>query len=73
LRGDIQKGLLMTVEKLAERIRAEFDEMPGMVLTVAQASRFFGIDDNTTHTVVARLVEAAYLRWTPRGTIARAA
>jgi hypothetical protein len=63
----------MTVEKLAERIRAEFDEMPGMVLTVAQASRFFGIDDNMTHTVVARLIEAAYLRWTPRGTIARAA
>jgi hypothetical protein len=63
----------MTVEKLAERIRAEFDEMPGMVLTVAQASRFFGIDDKTIRTVVGRLVDAAYLRWTPRGTIARAA
>ncbi len=64
---------MMTVEKLAERIRAEFDEMPGMVLTIPQASRFFGIDDKTTHTVVSRLVEASYLRWTQRGTIARAA
>ena len=34
----------MNVETLAERVRAEFDEMPGMTLTVPQASRLFGLD-----------------------------
>ena len=34
----------MNVERLVERIRAEFDEMPGMVLTMRQASKFFGVE-----------------------------
>ena len=33
----------MNVEKLAERVRAEFDEMPELVLTLQQASRLFGL------------------------------
>ena len=36
----------MTVENVAERIRAEFEEMPGLVLTMPQASRFFGLDQD---------------------------
>jgi hypothetical protein len=63
----------MNVEKLAERIRAEFDEMPGLVLTLTQASRFFGLDHEMTCSVMERLVGTAYLRWTSGGALARAA
>jgi hypothetical protein len=64
-------GLLMNVEKVAERIRAEFDEMPGLVLTMPQASRFFGLDQELTRSVIERLVGSAYLRKTRDGAVAR--
>jgi hypothetical protein len=63
----------MNVEKLAERIRAEFDEVPGLVLTLKQASRFFDLDHEMTCSVMERLVGTAYLRWTTGGALARAA
>src|SRR6478672_13613526 len=63
----------MNVEKLAERIRAEFDEMPGMVLTMRQASRFCGVDHEMMRSVIDELVASAYLRLTRGGEIARVA
>jgi len=63
----------MNVEELAERIRAEFDEMPGMVLTLRQASRFFGVDQEMMRSVTEQLVASSYLRLTRGGEIARAA
>ena len=62
----------MNVDHLADRIRAEFEEMPELILTVAQASRFFGIDQETTRSVMERLVAAAHLRVTRTGALARA-
>ena len=62
----------MNVEMIAERVRAEFDEMPELVLTLAQASRFFGLDQATTQSVVERLLSAAYLRLTRGGMLVRA-
>ena len=45
----------MNVEKLAERIRAEFDEMPGLVLTLQQVMGLdvtsWGSWDKTSKTV----------------------
>ncbi len=61
----------MNVENVAERIRAEFEEMPGLVLTMPQASRFFGLDQDMTRSVMERLVSVAYLRWTQGGAVAR--
>jgi hypothetical protein len=61
----------MNVENVVERIRAEFEEMPGLVLTMPQASRFFGLDQDVTRSVVERLVNSAYLQWTQGGAIAR--
>ena len=52
----------MNVENVVERIRAEFEEMPGLVLTMPQASRFFGLDQDVTRSVVERLV-----KWTRDG------
>ena len=34
----------MNVEHASERVRAEFEEMPGMTLTMPQASRLFGLE-----------------------------
>jgi hypothetical protein len=62
----------MNEEKLAERIRAEFDEMPGMVLTIPQAAKFFGVDQDLMRSVTERLVASAHLRLTHGGDLARA-
>ena len=63
----------MDVELVTKRIRAEFEEMPGMTLTMRQASLLFGIEGDVCKTVFERLVTISYLRWTPSGTITRAA
>jgi hypothetical protein len=62
---------IMKLPALVERIRGEFREMPGLQLTPAQASRFLGIEPAACRTVLEALVAAAFLRWTPVGTIAR--
>ena len=41
---------------VADRVRAEFEEMPGLALTVRQASRLFGLDQEVTRSVMERLV-----------------
>ena len=46
---------------ITERIRGEFREMPGLVLTVAQACRLWSVDLPTCMTVLAQLVEAGFL------------
>ena len=62
----------MNEDTVARRIRAEFEEMPGMALTMPQASRLFGLDEDVCRIVVERLVDSAYLRGTERGAIVRA-
>ena len=57
---------------LVGRIRAEFLEMPGLRLTVAQASRLWGLDEGVCRHVVDVLIGSSFLRWTAPGTIARA-
>ena len=59
----------MNVEELAERVRAEFDEMPELVLTMPQASKFFGIDQDLMRSVTERLVASEQLRLTRAGEI----
>ena len=61
----------MNVEVVVERVRAEFEEMPGMALTVPQASRLFGLEHDECQRVVDRLVTTAYLRRTQSGAFAR--
>ena len=63
----------MDHEAVAERIRAEFREMPGMALTIAQASRLFGLKDEECRAVVDRLVSATVLRRTKTGAVTLAA
>jgi hypothetical protein len=56
---------------VAERVRAEFDEMPGMTLTMSQASRLFGLERELCQAIVERLITDSYLRWTASGTMTR--
>ena len=57
---------------LVDRIRGEFNEMPGLQLTLAQAARLWGMEAAACRTVVDALVDASFLRWTASGTIVQA-
>jgi hypothetical protein len=45
------------------RVRAEFIEMPGLTLTVAQAQRLWGLDRSTCEWVIDKLTESGFLAW----------
>jgi DNA-binding IclR family transcriptional regulator len=55
---------------LLRRIRSEFLEMPGLRLTLWQASRLWGVDADTCRRAVTRLTAEGFLRRTPEGTYA---
>lgn len=61
----------MNVDAVSRRVLAEFDEMPGLKLTVSQAARLFGIEQGLCRVVLDTLVDSAYLRQTSAGTIIR--
>ena len=54
---------------LIDRARADFDEMPGLELTLPQAARLWNMGTDECRTVVDTLVEIGFLRWTPRRTV----
>ncbi|MEO8076591.1 MAG: hypothetical protein ABI818_09705 [Acidobacteriota bacterium] len=57
---------------LVERVQSEFNEMPGLRLTPAQAARLLGLAPRTCQRVIQALVRAEFLRWTADGSIVRA-
>ena len=59
----------MNVEAVARRVLAEFEEMPGLTLTLRQAARLFGLDQQTCRIVLDTLVDSAYLRETSAGAV----
>jgi DNA-binding IclR family transcriptional regulator len=59
----------MNVDGVARRVLAEFEEMPGLTLTVRQAARLFGLDQQTCRIVLDTLVDSAYLRETSAGAV----
>lgn len=61
----------MNVDAVAQRVRAEFEEMPDLTLTVPQASRLFGIEKDLCQSVVEKLIDSSYLRWTTTGEVTR--
>ena len=58
-------------EALIRRVRAEYREMPGMHLTVQQASRLWQVDPTTCTRILDLLVEERFLKQTPAGTFVR--
>jgi len=56
-----------SIADLLALIRAEYDEMPGLRLTLAQACRLFGIGPCTAETVMAMLIDEGILARTASG------
>ncbi|PYQ96725.1 MAG: hypothetical protein DMF97_14975 [Acidobacteria bacterium] len=52
----------MSIDHLATRIRAEFQEMPGLTLTLPQAQRLWGLPPDVCARVVDVLLEGAVLK-----------
>ena len=49
-------------EAVVRRIIAEFHDMPGLVLSLKQASRFLGVDEAACGRILATLTETGVLR-----------
>lgn len=62
----------MEIHSVVERVRGEFNEMPGLRLTPKQAARLWGLDQTMCEEVLSRLVAASFLRWSA-GTVVRRA
>jgi hypothetical protein len=47
--------------KLAQRIREEFEELPGLRLTVVEAAKFWAIDEAVCESILSQLETAGFL------------
>jgi hypothetical protein len=57
---------------VAERVRGEFREMPGLTLTLAQAARLWSLDPDTCADVLSHLVRTGFLSRRSDGAFCRA-
>jgi Fic family protein len=51
----------MTMLKLSRRIREEFEEAPGLRVTVREAARFWDLDEATCERVLGHLFATGFL------------
>jgi hypothetical protein len=49
------------VLKLTQRIREEFEEAPGLRVTISEGARFWGLDETTCEQVLVHLFAAGFL------------
>jgi hypothetical protein len=68
----LSPGRVMEFEVVVQRVRAEFLEMPDLTLTISQAQRLLGLEEELCRRVIAALIGTDFLRCGPDGTIARA-
>ena len=61
----------MNFATAVDRVRGDFNEMPGLELTLPQAVRLWNLGADDCRYAVDALVDAGFLRWTPRRTIVR--
>jgi hypothetical protein len=59
----------MNMMTIARRVLSEFEEMPGMSLSLRQAARLFGLPEDQCRVVIDLLVDTAYLRETAAGKV----
>jgi hypothetical protein len=57
-----ERDQIMNIEHLASRIRSEFQEMPGLNLTLPQAQRLWGLAPDVCDRVVDVLIDRAVLQ-----------
>jgi hypothetical protein len=58
---------MLPLDPLVARIRGEYQEMPGLRLTFAQACRLWQLDAATCHAVLHQLMGDRFLHQTPDG------
>jgi hypothetical protein len=58
-------------DPLLTRIRAEYQEMPGMTLKLAQVARLCGVEPSMCRQVLDVLVDTGFLAMRPNGEYAR--
>jgi hypothetical protein len=63
--------MIVTRAQLLHRIKAEYIEMPGLRLTVAQAGRLWGLDTPACLDLLERLINESFLQRRPDGTYSR--
>jgi hypothetical protein len=61
----------MNFATAADRIRSDFNEMPGLELTIGQGVRLWNLGADDCRNVLDALVDAGFLQWTARRTIVR--
>ena len=61
----------MDTDALVTRIKSEFNESPGMCLTLRQGARLWGIAPEECARIVDLLVLEEFLRWTRNGEVVR--
>jgi hypothetical protein len=54
----------LDLDRIALRVRKEFQEMPGLQISFSQMTRLCGLEPSTCRAVVDVLVGCAFLRWT---------
>jgi hypothetical protein len=69
----IDQHLSRSLSLLVRRIEGEYDEMPGLTLTEAQARRLWGLDPTSCREVLVTLTRSKFLRRTADGLYVRAA
>ncbi len=65
--------MIVMDDQLLRRIRGEFTEMPGLLLTLAQAKRLWHLDERTCVAALKALVESHFLVERRNGSFTRAA
>ena len=54
-------------DALLRRVRGEFEEMPGLSVTLPQAAMLFGMAESVCRRVLHQLIDARFLRRTSAG------
>jgi hypothetical protein len=54
-------ALTPTIHKLSQRICEEFEEAPGLQVTIAEGARFWALDLDTCAHVLTRLFDSGFL------------
>jgi hypothetical protein len=67
----VPSSISRPMSMLLVRIESEYNEMPGLKLTEAQARRLWNLDSNTCSLVLATLLRQHFLKRTARGTYIR--
>ena len=63
----------MELQAVVDRVRGEFNEMPGLRLTPAQAARLLGLERRVCDQILEQLVAVSFLRRSHGGFVQRAA